>query len=63
MINVGPSYEYTFNVDNNTISSSSYSVYYIHDYIDMENDFRYTFTQGKITEETNSRKEHTRKEG
>ena len=63
MINGGPSYEYTFNVDNHTISSSSYGIYYIHDYNDMENDFRYTFTQGKVTKETDSRKEHTRKEG
>ncbi len=58
MINGGPSYEYTFNVDNHTISSSSYSVYYIHSQDDLEYVVRY-----QDTEESDYRKEHTRKEG
>tara|TARA_Y100000401_G_C8217089_1_gene171370 strand:+ start:256 stop:447 length:192 start_codon:yes stop_codon:yes gene_type:complete len=63
MINVGPSYKYTFDVDNSNVSSSGYNVYYISDYNDMEYDIRYTFTQGKTTEEKDSRKETRRKEG
>ena len=55
MINVGPSYEYTFNVDNNTISSSSYSVYYIPDYIDMEVTVRYQDTETSKEKTTENR--------
>ena len=60
MINVGPSYEYTFNVDNNTTSSSNYSVHYSNGYKDMEFVFRYTFTQGKATEDETSREKETK---
>ena len=55
--------KYTFDVGDNNASSNGYSVYYISDYNDMEDDIRYTFTQGKTTEEKDSRKETRRKEG
>ena len=61
MINVGPSYKYTFDVGDNNASSNGYSVYYTSTYNDMEYVIRYTFTQGKITEEKDSRTK--RKEG
>ena len=60
MINVGPSYEYTFNVDNNTTSSSNYGVYYSNGYKDMEVVFGYTLTQGKATEDETSREKETK---
>ena len=55
-------YEYTFNVDNNIFSSRMYSIYYTNDYKDMEYDFRYTFTQGKVTQERDSRKERNKED-
>ena len=58
-----PSCKYTFDVDNSNVSSSSYSVYYISDYNDMEYAIRYTFTQGKVTKDKDSRKETRSKEG
>ena len=61
MINVGPSYEYTFNVDNNTTSSSNYGVYYSNGYKDMEVVFGYTLTQGKVTEDETSREKETKR--
>ena len=58
MSDVGLSYKYTFNVDNNTISSSSYGIYYIPDYIDMEVTIGYQNTTDKTsTEETRRNKE------
>ena len=51
MINDRPSYKYTFNVDNNTISSSSYGIYYIPNYIDMEVIVRYQDTKDKTSRE------------
>ena len=51
-----PSYEHTFNVGDYTLSSDSYSIYYSSGYKDMECGFTYTFTQGKVAEETYSRK-------
>ena len=51
MINDRPSYKYTFNVDNSTISTSSYSIYYIPDYIDMEVIVRYQDTKDKTSRE------------
>ena len=56
MINGGPSYEYTFNVDNHTISSSSYGIYYIPDYINMEVIVRYQDTKNKTSEKTKRNK-------
>ena len=61
MINVGPSYEYTFNVDNNTTSSSNYSIHYSNGYKDMEVVFGYTLTQGKVTEDETSREKETKR--
>ena len=58
MINVGPSYKYTFNVGDISLSTSSYSIYYIYNEDDMEYVIRY---QG--TEDKDSRKETRRKEG
>ena len=58
MINVGPSYKYTFNVGDISLSTSSYSIYYIYNEDDMEYVIRY---QG--TEDEDSRKETRRKEG
>ncbi len=53
-----PSYKYTFNVSDSFISSSSYSVYYISDYNDME-----YVVKGYHTEDKDSRKETRSKEG
>ena len=54
MINVRPSYKYTFDVNNNFISSSSYDIYYIPDYIDMEVTVRYQNAENETsTKETN----------
>jgi len=60
MINVGPSYEYTFNVGDNNVSSSSHSVYYIYSYNDMEDVITYTFTQGKVIKGKTSREKGTK---
>ncbi len=60
MSNGGPSYKYTFNVDNNTISSSNYGIHYSNGYKDMEIIFRYKFTQGKVTEDGTSREKETK---
>ncbi len=56
MINDRLSYKYTFDVDNNTISSSSYDIYYIPDYIDMEVSIRYQDTTDKTSEKTKRNK-------
>ena len=56
MINVRPSYKYTFDVNNNFISSSSYDIYYIPDYINMEVIVRYQDTKNKTSEKTKRNK-------
>ena len=56
MINDRLSYKYTFDVDNNTISSSSYDIYYIPDYINMEVIVRYQDTKNKTSEKTKRNK-------
>ena len=56
MSNVGPSYKYTFDVNNNSISSSSYAIYYIPDYINMEVIVRYQDTKNKTSEKTKRNK-------
>ncbi len=56
MSNVGPSYKYTFDVNNNSISSSSYDIYYIPDYINMEVIVRYQDTKNKTSEKTKRNK-------
>ena len=53
-----PSYKYTFNVSDSFISGSSYSVYYISDYNDME-----YVIKSYHTEDKDSRKETRSKEG
>ncbi len=56
-----PCHKYTVDVSNSNVSSSGYSVYYIPDYNDMEYVIRYTFTQGKVTEDKTSREKETKR--
>ena len=49
--------KYTFDVGDNNASSNGYSVYYISDYNDMENDFRYTFTENQDSKKETRSKE------
>ena len=49
--------KYTFDVGDNNASSNGYSVYYISDYNDMEDDIRYTFTQNQDSKKETRSKE------